>query len=196
MIHNFSVNYVQEFIRNIQQLRISDINPISEQIWQAYLAGHQIFVMGNGGSAAIASHFACDLGKSTAMDGKPRFRVQSLNDNVPLMTALANDLGYENVFREQMRNLARPNDVVIAITSAGNSENIVRAVQFANEIGAISVAIIGFGGGRVKDIAQFSLVLESCDYGVVETISMFVCHTLTFAFKDRLEKTDIPGLER
>ena len=191
MIYNFSSQYVQEFIRNIHQLKISDINPISEQIWQAYLAGRQIFVMGNGGSAAIASHFACDLGKSTAMDGKLRFRVQSLNDNVPLMTALANDLGYENVFREQMRNLARPQDVIIAISSAGNSENIYRAIQFANEIEAISVAITGFGGGRVKDIAQYSLILDSTDYGVVETIHMFVCHTLTFAFKDRLEKSDI-----
>ncbi len=189
MIYNFSSQYYQEFQRNIANLRISDINPISEQIWQAYLDGQQIFIMGNGGSASIASHFACDLSKSTAMDGKPRFRVQSLNDNVPLMTALANDLGYENVFCEQMRNLARKGDVVVIISSAGNSENIYRAVDFANEIGAISVAITGFGGGRVNKIARYNLILESCDYGVVETIHMFVCHTLTFAFKDRLEKS-------
>ncbi len=189
MIHDFSSKYVQQFIRNINDLKISDVNPISEQIWRAYLKGHQIFVMGNGGSASIASHFACDLGKSTALDGQPRFRVQSLNDNVPLLTALANDLGYENVFKEQMRNLARKGDIVIAISSAGNSENIVRAVEFANEIGAISVAITGFGGGRVNKIAKFSLVLDSEDYGVVETIHMFVCHTLAFAFKDRVERS-------
>lgn len=189
MIDDFSFKYIQNFIKSIHDLKISDVNPISEQIWDAYLNEKQIFVMGNGGSASIASHFACDLGKSTAIDGKLRFRVQSLNDNIPLMTALANDLGYENVFAEQMRNLARRDDVVIAISSAGNSENIYRAVKFANEIEAISVAITGFGGGRVNNIANCNLILDSSDYGVVETIHMFVCHTLAFAFKDRLEKT-------
>ena len=189
MIDDFSYKYIQEFIKSIHDLKISDVNPISRQIWKAYLSEKQIFVMGNGGSASIASHFACDLGKSTAIDGKPRFRVQSLNDNVPLMTALANDLGYENLFSEQMRNLARKEDVVIAISSAGNSENIYRAIKFANEIDAISVAITGFGGGRVNKIAQYNLILDSYDYGVVETIHMFVCHSLAFAFKDRLEKT-------
>lgn len=183
----FAKNFIAEFQDNLANLNINDINKISETIWKAYINNNQILIMGNGGSASIASHFACDLGKSAADNGKPRFKVQSLNDNVPMLTAFSNDYGYENVFVEQLKNLANPNDVVIAISSSGNSENMVRVIDYANEIGAVSIAITGFGGGKISKTANAALVLNNNDYGIVETLHTLVCHIVAFEFRNRFE---------
>lgn len=188
MNREFTKEYSKKFIEDFEELRIEDIENISNAIWQAYLEGNHILIMGNGGSASIASHFACDLGKAASDKDKPRFRVQSMNDNIPMLTAFANDYGYENVFIEQLKNLANENDVVIAISSSGNSENMVRAIDYANKINATTIAITGFGGGKISKTAKIKLILNSADFGIVETIHMFVCHILAFGFRERFEK--------
>ena len=186
MITEFARDYIDQIQETLNQIDIDDLDLISKILWDAYLSEKQIFVMGNGGSASIASHFACDLSKNTVTNEKVRFRVQSLNDNIPLMTALSNDGGYECIFIEQLKNLVRPGDVVIAVSSAGNSPNILQALEYANIKQATTIAITGFGGGKANDIADFNLILNNSDYGIVETAHTFICHTISFFFKRQI----------
>jgi D-sedoheptulose 7-phosphate isomerase len=186
MADDFITSYLNNLHEAIQELPISDIERVVEVIYQAYQRGSQIFIMGNGGSAATASHFACDLGKGTAAPGKGRFRVMSLNDNVPLMTAYANDFGYEDIFAEQLVNLVQPDDVVIMITASGNSPNILKAAECANEHGAITVGFIGFGGGKLKDMVDYHITISSRDYGNVEDVHLILEHSISAYFRERL----------
>jgi D-sedoheptulose 7-phosphate isomerase len=148
------MEYIQEYLDEIgqilQNLPQAEIARTIDILTQARTEGKRIFVMGNGGSAAMASHFVCDLGKGTVQEGKPRFKIMSLNDNVPLLTAYANDFGYETVFAEPLASLAEPGDVAMAISSSGNSSNVLRAMDLAREIGLTTIGITGFEGGRLK----------------------------------------------
>ena len=135
----------------LQNLPQADIARTIDILTQARTEGKRIFVMGNGGSAAMASHFACDLGKGTVQEGKTRFKVLSLNDNIPLLTAYANDFGYETVFAEPLASLAEPGDVAMAISSSGNSPNVLRAMDVARERGLTTIGITGFKGGKLKE---------------------------------------------
>jgi len=149
------VEYIQKYLgeigRILQNLPQAEIARTIDILTQARTEGRRIFVMGNGGSAAMASHFVCDLGKGTVREGKPRFKIMSLNDNVPLLTAYANDLGYETVFAEPLTSLAEPGDVAMAISSSGNSPNVLRAMDVARERGLTTIGITGFEGGRLKE---------------------------------------------
>ena len=143
--------YFDEIGRILQDLPQAEIARTIDILTWARTEGKRIFVMGNGGSAAMASHFVCDLGKGTVQEGKPRFKIMSLNDNVPLLTAYANDFGYETVFAEPLASLAEPGDVAIAISSSGNSTNVLRAMEVARERGLTTIGITGFEGGRLKE---------------------------------------------
>jgi len=149
---------VGEVVRNLPQAEIARTIDI---LTRAQAEGRRIFVMGNGGSAAMASHFACDLGKGTVQEGKKRFKVISLNDNVPLLTAYANDFGYETVFAEPLASLAEPGDVAIAISSSGNSSNVLRAMDVAQELGLTTVGITGFAGGKLKEKVDVCVIVPS-----------------------------------
>src|SRR3954465_6217052 len=116
-----------------------------------------VFVVGNGGSAATASHFACDLAKGTRTPGVPPFRVVPLTDNVPLLTAWANDTSYDRVFAEQLATLVRPGDVVVAISASGNSENVLAATRVARQLGATTIALTGQSGGRLGRLAELTI---------------------------------------
>ena len=142
----------------------------------------QIFVFGNGGSAANASHFATDLGKSASDRVGRRFRILSLNDNVSWMTALANDCAYEDIFVGQMRNYGKPGDIALGISVSGNSPNCVKALAWARENGLRTVALVGARRGRMADIAEQSIVIADSHYGRVEDAQMTVCHLLCYAF--------------
>jgi D-sedoheptulose 7-phosphate isomerase len=144
--------------------------------------------MGNGGSAATASHFACDLSKGTIVEGKSRFKVISLNDNMPLITALSNDFGYERVFIEQLMNLISEKDVVIGITASGNSENILQAVDYARGKRAITVGFIGFGGGKLKEMVDEHITVSSMSYEQVENIHLILSHAIAKYFRERFER--------
>jgi D-sedoheptulose 7-phosphate isomerase len=148
----------------------------------ALLEDRQIFIFGNGGSAANASHFATDLGKGASDKLKKRFRVLCLNDNVSWMTALANDYAYEEVFVGQLQNYARPGDLVLGISVSGNSPNCVKAFAWARQNGLHTVALVGAKRGRMAELAEQAIVIADTHYGRVEDVQMTICHLLCYAF--------------
>jgi D-sedoheptulose 7-phosphate isomerase len=154
------------------------IQRLIDRILTARAADKQIFVFGNGGSAATASHFACDLGKGTIQPNKRRLRVISLCDQIPMMTAWANDADYSDIFVEQLRNLMNHGDLVIGISSSGNSPNVLKALQYARERGATTMALSGFRGGKVKDIVDECLVVPSTSVQIIEDIHLILGHII------------------
>ena len=181
---------IQSYISHLQdvlaQLTLADVQRSIDVIMEAYYAEKQIFVIGNGGSASTASHLACDLGKGTSVPGKPRFRVISLTDNVATMTAWSNDVSYEDVFVEQLKNLVNPEDVVIGISASGNSENVVRAMRHAKEIGCQTIGWSGFGGGVLATICDVNVVVDSDRYGPVEDVHLILNHILHAWIREEL----------
>ena len=181
---------VTEYIKNLKY-SLDNLNPdqvdrIVEILWSAYLDDKQVFIMGNGGSASTASHFACDLGKGTVVNGRKRLRVLSLNDNMAIITALSNDLNYDAIFKEQLINLVAPGDVVIAITASGNSPNILKAVEYARKRGAITVALTGFNGGELASMTNDCIIVFSKDYGQIEDTHLVLGHMISQNMKHRL----------
>src|ERR671913_1745693 len=154
--------------------------------------GRVVFVVGNGGSAATASHFACDLSKGTRHDGPPTFRVVSLTDNVPLLTAWANDSGYERVFSEQLTALARPGDLLVAISASGNSPNVVTAIDAARSCGMAVVGLSGRSGGRLAHLVDVLVNVPSDTIEVVEDAHLIVAHSLCVAVRERLASGETP----
>lgn len=173
---------IQKYISHLQdvleRLTLEDVRHTIDAIMEAYRAEKQIFVIGNGGSASTASHLACDLGKGTSVPGKPRFRVMSLTDNVATMTAWSNDVSYEDVFVEQLKNFVNPGDVVLGISASGNSENVLRAMQYAADIGCKTIGWSGFGGGKLATICDLNVVVDSNLYGPVEDVHLILNHIL------------------
>jgi D-sedoheptulose 7-phosphate isomerase len=144
----------------------------------------QIFVMGNGGSAANSSHFATDLGKGASDKIGKRFKVLSINDNVSWITALGNDYAYEDVFVRQLENYARPGDFVLALSVSGNSPNVVKAVEWAAKHGVFTAVLVGGRRGRLAEIADEAIVIDSAHYGRAEDAHMAICHMLCYAFME------------
>jgi D-sedoheptulose 7-phosphate isomerase len=147
----------------------------------------QIFVFGNGGSAANASHFATDLGKGASDKTGKRFRVLALNDNVSWMTALANDYAYEDVFVRQLQNYARPGDLAFGLSVSGSSPNCVKALTWAKENGLRTIALVGGKRGRMAEIADHVIVINDTHYGRAEDAQMGICHMLCYAFMEHPE---------
>lgn len=176
---DFIRNYLDELQATMAALPIEQIGDIVTALLDARERDAQVFAVGNGGSAATASHFAVDLGKGASWDGG-RFRVLSLTDNVPWLTALANDVSYEDVFVEQLKNYARAGDLLLAISGSGNSENVLRAVRFANSVGCRTIGLAGFGGGRLKQEAQQCLVIPSDHMGRSEDAHLIVLHAVLY----------------
>jgi D-sedoheptulose 7-phosphate isomerase len=158
-----------------------------ETLRVAHQEDRQIIVFGNGGSAANASHFATDLGKGSSDKLGKRFRVLSLNDNVPWMTALSNDYSYEDVFAGQLQNYGRPGDVAIGVSVSGNSPNCVKALEWARKNGLKTAALVGAKRGRLADIAEQVLVISDTHYGRVEDAHMGILHMLCYAFMENPE---------
>lgn len=160
---------------------------VIEKLRLALKEDRQIFVFGNGGSAANASHFATDLGKGSSDKVGKRFRVLSLNDNVSWMTALANDYAYEDAFVGQLQNYGRPGDLALGISVSGNSPNCVKALDWAGKNGLHTVALVGAKRGRMAEIAEQSIVINDTHYGRVEDAQMAICHMLCYAFIENPE---------
>ncbi|MBS3063654.1 MAG: SIS domain-containing protein [Candidatus Diapherotrites archaeon] len=170
--------YLENLKKVIDGLPCKDIDACIQALLQACQAGHQVFVFGNGGSAATASHVANDLNKGCLLPGKPRFKAICLNDNVPLMTAWGNDSSYEDIFVEPLKNFLQKGDVVLAISASGNSPNVLKAVEYAKERGAKTVAWTGFGGGKLKPLADLSIVVPSHEYGPCEDLHLVLDHLM------------------
>ncbi|MGB9402883.1 MAG: SIS domain-containing protein, partial [Candidatus Acidiferrales bacterium] len=162
------------------------IDRFAEAIWRGYEEGRTLYLFGNGGSAALASHFACDIGKGTVAPQKRRLRAVSLTDNVPLMTAWANDSNYEEIFAEQLRSLVHKGDLVFAISGSGNSRNVIRGLEAAREAGAISMVLTGFDGGRVKELCELCLIVPSHNMQHVEDAHLCASHAIFTAVRQRM----------
>ena len=169
-------SYLDEASRTLAGVPLDVLDRIHGILCDAYRNDRQVIVMGNGGSAALASHFAVDLGKGTVAEGKPRFRVLSIVDNTPVMTAYANDFSYADVFSEQIRALARPGDVVFGISGSGNSPNILKGLEAARELGARTVVFTGYEGGRAIALADVTLVVPSHDMQHIENCHLILMH--------------------
>jgi D-sedoheptulose 7-phosphate isomerase len=179
-------SYLDRLLKTLDGMPVDDIARLSEMLYRAYSDEKQVFILGNGGSASTASHMAADLGKNTIGPNMRRFRIMSLNDNIPLLTALSNDLGYENMFAEQLQNLIQSGDVLIVISGSGNSPNVLKAMEYAQGRSAQVAALLGFGGGRAAELSDLNVVIDSDDYGVVEDAHLIVNHILVEHFRQRL----------
>jgi D-sedoheptulose 7-phosphate isomerase len=172
--------YVDDVIGLLRQIDPDEVQVLVDALVDAYRLDRFVFVIGNGGSAANASHLCEDLGKGTVSDfeGQKRLKVLSLTDNVSYIMAWANDEGYERVFVEQLKNFAEPGALLIAISGSGNSANVLRAVEYANEHGMRTYAVTGFDGGRLKQIAHDSFHVRSNNMGAVEAVHGVLFHYL------------------
>ncbi|MBS4205196.1 SIS domain-containing protein [Lederbergia citrea] len=187
MFQSYFTEYRSEFIKALQTLDFTVIEQIFESIKSTRENNQQIFVIGNGGSAASASHWACDFGKGVNVEGVERFRILSLTDNLPFISALGNDMSYGDIFVEQLKNYLKPGDVVIGLSVSGNSENVVRAFQYAKKTGAKVISLVGEKEGRMKELSDISLVIPSSDYGIVEDVHMYVNHVISQYIKKENE---------
>lgn len=162
-----------------------------DALWAGFEQGRTIFLCGNGGSAANASHFGQDLAKGTlsSMSAKRRFRVIPLTDNIGFITALANDEGYDSIFEQQLRNLAAPGDLLVAISGSGNSPNVLRAVEYARSIGMKTIGVTGYDGGKLRTLADESLHIPIFDMGMTEALHGVVFHAAMCFLRERLAKS-------
>jgi D-sedoheptulose 7-phosphate isomerase len=171
-------SYFELLSKTIRHLPFEQVEAVSEILVRAYEQQHTIFFFGNGGSAALASHFACDLGKGTVNGSKKRFRVMALTDNVPLMTAWANDAKYEDIFCEQLANFATPGDVAFAISASGNSPNVLKALKVARQAGSITAGLTGFSGGRMLAMCDACIVVPCDNMQIIEDLHLCIAHSL------------------
>lgn len=175
-------SYFERCSTELHKLNQSDIKSLADSIFEAYQTGACVFICGNGGSGANASHFCEDLGKSTLRptdfenDSVKRLKVLSLTDNTPYILAWANDEGYDRIFVEQLKNLAGPDDVLVAISGSGNSPNVLRAVDWANKHNMKTCGITGFDGGLLRQTASTSIHVPLDDMGLVESIHLVIFH--------------------
>jgi len=190
-LSSYVYSYFERLKQIIDLMPVDRIEAIGDLLYQAYKHGKHVFIVGNGGSAATSSHMACDLAKNTIGPPLRRFRVVSLNDNMPLLSAIANDLGYERVFAEQLINLIRPGDVLIVLSGSGSSPNIVEAIRYARSRSATVIALLGFDGGEALELADEAVVVPSDDYGPIEDMHMILDHVLTGYFRIRLDREEL-----
>ncbi|NQT74861.1 MAG: SIS domain-containing protein [Chloroflexi bacterium] len=176
--------YFAEVSQTLDRLPIDTIAEVVEAIENARINGKQVFLFGNGGSAATASHFACDLSKGGIVEGKPRIKAISLCDNLSLMTAWGNDTAYEHIFAEQLVNLVQPGDVVIGISGSGNSPNVLNGMKVAREKGARTIGFGGFDGGKLKDMVDIPLVVANNCMEQVEDFHLLLEHAITTCLRE------------
>jgi D-sedoheptulose 7-phosphate isomerase len=180
-----SDTYLQQVSGALNRLPCAVIDQVTDTLWGAYRENRAVYLFGNGGSAALASHSACDFGKGTVVNGHRRFRVLALTDNVPLMTAWANDARYEDIFAEQLRSFLQADDIAFAISGSGNSANVLRGIAVARELGAFTIGLTGFQGGRMKSICRLCVVVPSENMQVIEDVHLSVMHSIFTSLRQR-----------
>lgn len=185
-MRNIIARYWRELPGVIEAMPVASITRAAQILLECHERGATVFALGNGGSAATASHFACDLAKGTRVDAVPAFRVVPLTDNVPLLTAWANDTSYERVFAEQLAALVRPGDVVVAISASGNSPNVLAAAEAAQLAGATVIALTGRTGGKLRRLADLTIRVPADAIEQVEDIHLAIGHSLCVALRAQL----------
>ncbi len=175
-------NYLSGVSTTLDKLPVEVIAQVVEVLKEARMKGKRMYIFGNGGSAATASHFACDLSKGTI--GKSRIKALALTDNMPLFSAWANDTNYQSVFAEQLENLIEPGDIAIGISGSGNSSNVLNGVKVAISKGAITIGFIGFDGGELKGITDIAIIVPSHNMEQVEDIHLLIGHIITACLRE------------
>ena len=181
-------SYLSEMAKVVEEMPREPIWDVINVLMGACQRGSRVFILGNGGSAATASHMSSDLNKMTIVPGQPRFKAVALTDNVPLMTAWGNDTAFENIFAEQLTNLVSPEDVVISISTSGNSPNVLKAVRVAREQGAITVGFTGRNGGTLKDLVDHCIQIPSDTIGQQEDAHMVLNHVIAMNLRRMIEE--------
>ncbi len=180
-------SYLDTLRRCLDEIEQQDIRAVADLLFEVYRKGKTVYIFGNGGSAATANHVACDFNKTASTPNKPRLKAISLADNIALITAVGNDINYDSIFSYQLEGIIGVGDVVIAISGSGNSSNILKAVTYAKQQGAKIIAFTGFGGGKLKPMADICINLESQLYGPVEDVHLILDHMLTAMLKERIQ---------
>ena len=177
-------DYIAQLQGTLERLPWGQIEKVIEVLIEAQWSRRTVYIFGNGGSAATASHMACDLGKNTAIHGLPRIRVIALTDNVELITAWANDTAYENIFAEQLRGLVDKDDVVVAISGSGRSPNVLQGVELARQAGATTIGLTGFEGGFLADMVDIPVVVPSDSMERVEDVHLVLDHMICSTIRE------------
>jgi len=181
----FVSSYYDRFAAVVQAFDKAPLGDVQAVFDDVIAKGGTVWIAGNGGSAGIANHTVCDCSKGTHTDGQRPFRMVSLAANVPMMTALANDISYEAVFSEQLKYYLTDKDAVLLVSSSGNSPNVVEACKYANAQGVPTIAFVGFKGGKLKELATHVLHIEADNYGIVEDMHQSFIHVLTQYMAER-----------
>jgi D-sedoheptulose 7-phosphate isomerase len=171
--------YLSDMQTTLTNLPIDTIEQVVHLLREARTQKKRVFLFGNGGSAATASHLACDLGKGTNAFGKPRLRVVALTDNVPLISAWANDSSYEDIFAQQLQDQVEPGDIVIGISGSGKSPNVLNGIKVARSAGAVTVGLTGFDGGDLKNLVDFCIIVPDHSIDQVEDVHLMLGHVIT-----------------
>lgn len=177
---NLIKSYFDREIEVIKRLNIDDINEAVRAIWAAYEREATIYIFGNGGSAATASHYVCDFNKGISENKEKKFNFVCLNDNYPQMMAIANDISYDEIFRFPLINKLKSTDLVIGISGSGNSKNVIRAVEYAKEIGTPVIGITGYHGGKLKELSDYHMDAMEDDMQISEDIHMIFDHMIYY----------------
>ena len=181
---DFPSHYKTELLKAVETIDLEKVSQAIEWFKEARAQSRHIFVCGNGGSASTASHFACDMVKGASYNRKQRFRIMALTDQLPTLTAYANDVSYDCVFVEQLRNFAQSGDLVMALSGSGNSPNVIRAIEYANSIGCRTIALTGRDGGKLGPLAQLNIQVAAPHMGRIEDGHMIACHMIGYYFMD------------
>jgi D-sedoheptulose 7-phosphate isomerase len=184
--------YKAEVLKAIETIDLEKVREAIAVFARARDEGRRIFVCGNGGSASTASHFACDMVKGASFNRPQRFRIMALTDSLPTITAYSNDVSYESIFVEQLKNFAQPGDVVLAISGSGNSPNVLRAIEWANSAGCSTIALSGRDGGKLGAMAQLNIQASHPHMGRIEDTHSIVAHMISYYFMDA-DKDPEPG---
>jgi D-sedoheptulose 7-phosphate isomerase len=181
---SYPKQYKAALLEAIDRIDISRVEQAIEWFGEARDGSKHIFVCGNGGSASTASHFTCDIVKGASYNRDTRFRIVALVDSLATLTAYSNDVGYEHIFVEQLKNFAQAGDLVMCISGSGNSPNVVRAMEYANSIGCRTIALTGRDGGKLGPLAQLNIQVAVPHMGRIEDAHMVVCHMIAYHFMD------------
>jgi len=185
---NFPEDYRERLHRAIDTVDVSGVKTAIQWFEEARAGNRHIFVCGNGGSASTASHLACDIVKGASYNRESRFRIMALTDSLPTLTAYSNDVNYDCVFAEQLKNFAEPGDVVMAISGSGKSANVIEALRYANSIGCRTIALTGRDGGALGPLAQLNLHVPEQHMGRIEDAHMVICHMIAYYFMDAADR--------
>ncbi len=180
----YTEQYREQLIATLNGLDLSQVEKAIEWMREARDAGRTIFMTGNGGSAASASHFVCDMLKGASFQKEKRFRILALHDNMPTLTAYSNDVDYHDAALEQLKNFAQAGDVVVAISGSGNSPNVLRAVEYANQLGCRTIGLTGRDGGKLGPLVQLQIHTPEPHMGRIEDAHMIALHMMCYRFME------------